>query len=399
MRKFFMVAGTLLLGASLLIVRVKTGAHHPPKVSVSEANAASDGSRPFDACTPPDRVVGSAEETAWRLWVAATCPVNSNRYPYVVWENWIEQKQMYPVDPANGLRVPNSFTGDAEPTHRFHSNLLAFLRAHGTVPGPDEECNPANNPPSNNPDLVICEEVRLNGATEDYIASRNLWNRQGQQAVAAAGGEIDFPAPSVEVKVDWLVLDSCENPPQGVHVEKIEEKCYALAGMHLSSKLEDDWLWATFEPQNLDTNPNRCVVLGCDDPWGSDPPKTHGGPTGNTALTKHLFELMTQANLAPEWFNYRLNGVQLRFEKKKQPTLLGSSIIEGENVGMPLEQASCITCHDVSSIKNDGTDGITLLNSDPIGLPAPLPSDAWIRRDFVWSLGLACPNSLFQTCQ
>jgi hypothetical protein len=73
-------------------------------------------------------------------------------------------------------------------------------------------------------------------------------------------------------------------------------------------------------------------------------------------------------------------------------------MIEGENAGVPLTQASCITCHAVSSVKNDGTDGITLLNSNPVGPPAPLPSKDWIRRDFVWSLSEACPGSPFQTC-
>jgi hypothetical protein len=82
------------------------------------------------------------------------------------------------------------------------------------------------------------------------------------------------------------------------------------------------------------------------------------------------------------------------------PKLMGNSIIEAENAGTPLTQSSRISCHAVSSVKNDGTDGITLLNSNPVGFPAPLPSNAWIRRDFIWSLSMACPNSPFpfQTC-
>src|SRR3954451_11907642 len=44
-----------------------------------------------------------------------------------------------------------------------------------------------------------------------------------------------------------------------------------------------------------------------------------------------------------------------------RPKLLGSSIIEGENVGMNLKQASCISCHTVSSVESNGTDGINLL--------------------------------------
>src|SRR5205814_1381716 len=60
--------------------------------------------------------------------------------------------------------------------------------------------------------------------------------------------------------------------------------------------------------------------------------------------------------------------------------------------GMQLIQASCISCHAVSSVRKDGFEGINLLTTNPVGFPQPLPSNAWIRRDFVWSLGLACPN-------
>ena len=123
----------------------------------------------------------------------------------------------------------------------------------------------------------------------------------------------------------------------------------------------------------------------------------------DTQLTRELEALMDAANLAPEWRNYRLDAVQTDFFA---PKLLGNSIIEGENVGMNLTQASCISCHAVSSVKSDGTDGINLLaamTTPPVGFPQPLPSNAWIRRDFVWSLGEACPNGpgqigSLQTC-
>jgi hypothetical protein len=58
----------------------------------------------LNPCVAPNEIGDSIEETAWQLWVAATCPVNDNQYPFVVWENWIEQSQLYPADPANGLR-------------------------------------------------------------------------------------------------------------------------------------------------------------------------------------------------------------------------------------------------------------------------------------------------------
>ncbi len=343
------------------------------------------------ACIPPRKITGSPAETAWRIWVAATCPVNQNRYPYVVWENWLQQPQMYPANPSLGLVVPNA--GQTTDGHLLGASPLGV--ANGLPTDPDTGCTIASN------GQIICEEVRENGAVEDYISATGLWNRANQQQVArqqVASGvpQIEFPKAAVEIKADWIKLDSCDNPPAGVHIERIGAYCYALAGMHLISKLRKNWIWATFEPQNSTTNPNRCVVLGCNDPWGSKPARTTGA---DTQLTTRLSNLMTRANLAPEFYNYRLDGVQINFVGANgKPTLLGNSVIEGENAGVPLNQSSCITCHQVSSVNQDGTDGITLLTSSPVGRPAPLPSHSWIRRDFVWSLGDACFGSAFQTC-
>ena len=79
-------------------------------------------SRAESACTPPNELSSSIEETACRIWVAATCPVNQTQYPFVVWENWIEQAQMYPLDPANGLKVPNSQAQTIGVTRVLHAS-------------------------------------------------------------------------------------------------------------------------------------------------------------------------------------------------------------------------------------------------------------------------------------
>jgi hypothetical protein len=382
---------------------------------ISSAAADQGNGAQLNPCAVPNEVGNSIEQTAWQIWVAATCPVNSDQYPFVVWENWIEQDQLYPADPSKGLKVPNS--GAPTAAHALHGSPLALLRnpalgvtVTGLLGAPDTNCNTAGAPPPNQPNLIICEEVRENGATEDYIAGTKLWNRPGQAEAAADRADIQFSRPSVEIKADWIEISGppinldCSNLPPGfaqsIHVETVNGNCFALAGMHLISKLLDKWIWATFEPQNLITNPFRCQVLGCYDPFGSKPASSNGG---NTQLTHQLQQLMDAANLAPEWKNYRLDAVQTDFFR---PKLLGNSIIEGENVGMSLKQASCISCHAVSSIKADGTDGANLLNmmtTPPVGFPRPLPSNEWIRRDFVWSLALACPNGpgqigSFQNC-
>jgi len=394
------------------VLAMATAIAKPFQSSNAEAQANQAASK-LNACSPPNRVSSSIEETAWRIWVAATCPVNQNQYPFVVWENWLEQDQLYPLDPTKGLKVPNSTPPSNNASHLLHASPLALAKNPGLstlVPGllgaPDQNCNTSGTPPPDQPNLVLCEEVRENGSTEDYIAGNGFWNRTGQQQAALAGADIEFPAPSVEIKADWIQLTSigldCNNLPAGftqsIHVETINGNCFALAGMHLISKLVKNWIWATFEPQNLKTNPNRCKVLGCTDLFGSKPAQTNGA---NTQLTARLSNLMTAANLAPEWRNYRLDGVQIFYTDGRNPTLLGNSIIEGENAGVPLTESSCISCHAASSIKTDGTDGIQFLsNSNPVGEPAPLPSSDWIRRDFVWSLFEACPktNAPFRAC-
>lgn len=350
--------------------------HDPAVASVQDVKPASN-----PACTPPSAMLPSAEETAWRLWVAATCPSGNQ----TMWETWVEQDTLFPS---------TSVTAGAKPS-RFHESPLARARRL-RQPNAKASVTPSECGPASVGNRTICEEVRINPAAASYVRSAGLTTRAGQAKLATAGGPFVFPGPSVEIKADWIQLASCANPPNGVYVETIAGKCYALAGMHLSSKLIDKWVWATFEAQNLTTNPQRCVVLGCNDPWGSDPATTKGGANGATKLTPALASLMKQANLAPVFLNYRLDGVQTDYlDASGKPVILGNSIIEGENAGVPLTSSSCMTCHAASAINGQGVDGITLLKSDPVGTPAPLPA-GFVQRDFAWSLGLACPNGAFR---
>jgi hypothetical protein len=407
MKRIVAVAVASLMAIAVLFFTASEPVGPHASLGIPAARAGTGDAKSLNPCAPPGSVSADISQTAWQLWVAATCPVNAAQYPFVVWQNWIEQAQQYPTDPSLGLEVPNAKAATTTDLHVLHGSPLTLIKnpalgsvIPGLLGGADQNCNKAATPPAGQPNLVICEEVRLNGGTSDYIAGTNLWNRPGQANAATNHATIQFGGSSVEIKSDWISLASigldCSNLPSGftqkIHVETIHGNCFGLAGMHLISKLLDQWIWATFEPQSPITNPNRCQVLGCTDTFGSNPKVTHGTPT---ALTPQLTALMTAANLAPEWFNYRLDGVQTGFF---QPKLLGNSIIEGENAGVPLTQSSCITCHSVSSVKNDGTDGITLLTSNPVGAPTPLPSSAWILRDFVWSLSEACPNSPFQSC-
>jgi hypothetical protein len=83
-----------------------------------------------------------------------------------------------------------------------------------------------------------------------------------------------------------------------------------------------------------------------------------------------------------------MDGVQTNFvDAKGNPTRLGNSIIEGDSAGTPadMKKSSCITCHDLSTINQQGN----FLPPDfMVGPPQSLPT-GYVRRDFVWSLLLA----------
>lgn len=350
----------------------------------TQATAAAARQAQSSACTFPSQMASTPEQTAWELFVAATCPVNSDKYPYVTWENWIEQNQLY-----NPQGQAEAFVQGQRP--RFHMSPLARImreRAAQRKPNAAQLLPQAANQDCNSQTWsgrTICEEARLNPDAQSYVTSNGLTTLNGQVQFIAAGKTFQFTPPSIEIKADWIQLPNCNNLPTNVHVETINNVCYALGGIHLISKLTDKWVWATFEPQNQTTNPQRCVVLGCNDAWGSVPAQSSGAAT---QLSSQLSQLMSAAGLAPEWQNYRLDGVQVDFLiPNGQPSVLGNSIIEGDNAGNPtlMKSSSCITCHNLSTINKNKQS----LNPDfIIGSPKPYPT-GYVGRDFVWSLALA----------
>ena len=203
-----------------------------------------------------------------------------------------------------------------------------------------------------------------------------------------------MPATSVTAPNNF---DCSSNAPKGVYVEVIDGACYALVGVHISSKLFPNWLWATFEPQNNITNPNRCnakLYSNCVDPWGSNPAISTGKPT---AATKNLTNLMDRAGLAPAFRNYRLVGVQTEYNQPAGTQMLGNSFVE-YNAQVPAQQASCITCHSYALMNTAGSPPQENPNfgafpgTPPIGPPGQPPAGNWVKQDFSWLLGIMPPN-------
>ena len=88
-------------------------------------------------------------------------------------------------------------------------NPSLALRSRAGLGAPDTNCNKAGAPPANQPNLVICEEVRENGPTEDYIAGTGFLEPSDASDRPQRIGMISsFRAPAVEIKADWILLSS-----------------------------------------------------------------------------------------------------------------------------------------------------------------------------------------------
>lgn len=411
--------------ATPLSIAVAALCLQPVFTSVAADMPQTKGTTPSAFCKVPATPATTPEQTAWQIFTAINCSTNGQ----LTWETWTEQTCL--LNPATAGCGPG--IDAAKRTRHLHASRLA-LKVPG-VPGDPSarlsgDCSPmtttSTSPPSLKPFVPknlakganFCEEVYVNQAEASYIMAppggqgATLQTLAGQQAYSNSTGVIQFPTGAIEVKADWLPAEALTTPfncttnkPSGVHVETIAGKCYALVGMHISSKLYPNWLWATFEPQNDVTNPNRCnpkLYSECRDPWGSNPAKSTGK---KTAATKNLTNLMDQAGLAEEFRNYRLVGVQTKYE---DPTLLGNSFVEF-NAGVPAGQASCITCHSYAMLlssksppaENPNFGAFPPLSTGtppypgtpPAGKPGLPPTatqggGTWIPQDFSWLLGI-----------
>jgi hypothetical protein len=132
MKRFVIVSAVTFLSLPVISTVLLRTTHSGVVMAANASGTNDEGHghrfRRLNPCSPPDHVSSSIEETAWRIWVAATCPVNQDQYPHVVWENWLEQSQLYPSDPANGLKVPNSMIQANTASHLLHASPLTIVK-------------------------------------------------------------------------------------------------------------------------------------------------------------------------------------------------------------------------------------------------------------------------------
>lgn len=379
------------------------------------AGAAEPGAAPTLAEKPTVGDAAAQAQFAWLLFVHAMKPSNGA----LTFETWTEQCQ---INPAMAGCPAQAATAGATKRRLLHGSALAHRGAKAKVSTSDNgvECNPMSTspvggyPPPGNVTATaqFCEEVYVNPPERDFVVQNQLTTLTGQSTYAKAhGNAITFPWDAIEVKADWVPTSSFANPTftcpdtsGKLYTETINGTCYALVGVHISSKILPDWVWATFEPASDITNPNRCdptLYDTCFDPWGTTSSAPYG--KGKTVpQSPQLAQLMKAAGLPAAFNNYYLTGVQTQFvDAGGKPIPLGNSFVEF-NAGVSPGHASCITCHkyayfDGKPVSPENNFGGPPAGWAPVGYACNKPgatgnctpvTPGSIAQDFSWMLGL-----------
>ncbi len=324
-------------------------------------------------------------------------------------EAWPEQCQLNPD--AIGCPGTESMAAAAKAGGNGNARILHGSPAAGKMAGTDcsaMRTTPVGgyDPPSNlTRKAMFCEEVHVTPPEAAFLKRSGLTTLIGQQTYGKTRGmAINFPGTamneirsdldSVEVKLDWVAATSFSNPTfacpdrtNHLYTETINGTCYALVGIHITSKSMIRWLWATFEPNSDITNPNRCdpkLYGACLDTWGTTSSQPYG--KGQTAQqSPQLQQAMASARLNPAFKNYFLTGVQTEFVADGKPTLLGNSFVEF-NQGVAPGKSSCITCHQYAAF-------------DGKRPAAGAPEDNFGRPPKGWpSVGYACNQNQNGNC-
>jgi hypothetical protein len=321
----------------------------------------------------------------------------------VIWETWADDGDTFPQ--SGKISQPPQWPGGQarpkllrQPAQQVVFNqLLQQSRATQAQLLGGRAGKPASGPPM---ESLVTEEVRRNLDTFNYIVQNNLWYTEGQEAAFNKGVSIGFPTTAIEVKADWVPINTSQKPSYHWNYDS-SGNLVGLVALHIITKDLPNWFWATFEWVG---NDGRCDYIGCQDSFGVTPANVSpvtpvGGKYAPGTLTPALLTLLSKNNIAMEWQNYRLKGTQIDFtDSTGRPTHLGNSVTEHGFV----PTASCITCHAKATVNGAGQRlTVFLPNTSPVqgslGTPDPgwffsnsnPPTMLYLQLDFVWGFALA----------
>jgi len=340
----------------------------------------------------------SPDKAAWHVFVQMVTPAQSAKA--VQYETWASDDDIYGASPhwpvTNAPKLlTKSLGGSASAPH---PGRLMVAPASSCAKPQDAA---AGNFPA---DGCIGEEVRHNRPVYDTLTANNFNTVKGLVAAYATGKPIVLPMGSVIAKADWVPVDDLMRwQPAYKTVAQVRAAFYtntaslgggqarefALVGVSIQSKALPDWLWFTVEHRS---NPGRCDIIGCHDSFGAvkadiAPAATTNSDYGPCAKTKALAALFASAGLDPVWNNYCLKGTQTHYVTKTgKPLILGNSVVERINHGIPIPHISCITCHATASFDKNGQGNYAALKRAPIGQVNPDWLTGYDRADFMWGL-------------
>lgn len=357
----------------------------------------------------------NADQLSWQHFIAAITPASTSQ---VVFETWASDPDIY-------TPTPHWPTPEQAKNKKLRPGLLQLSKAPHALTAAmiDGQCQPVGDAKAGNfpiagstppPQPVkltgsqpcYAEEVRRNRPSYDYLTSNGLNTQAGlakaYQKAKSSDWRVSLPTDAVEVKADWVPIDTIVDWLAANHVKKTVAQVkaqyyttvsggtvYGLISFHISSKEIPNWVWASFEHQ---ANPGRCDTMGCYDSFGAVKPKilpaaetSANGQYGNCAKTPAVAKLFKAAQLDGVWQNYCLKASQIDFVAKNgAPLMLGDSFTERIAAAVPIRQSSCMACHASAAVNKDGSPFRTLLSSNPMG-NVTLPTDT-VSVDFIWGI-------------
>ena len=348
---------------------------------------------------------------AWEQFALITAPSGNPQAGKVEFETWASDEDIYVRNPAQWPAIDTPKILHVSPLGQMHllgrkSSEFDPARCKSPRGLPAPQGNGAAGGTRFPFDGCIGEEVRRNWASFQYIVANGLDSHAGLAHAHAIGLQVNLPADAIEFKGDWAKVGDVAKWLQ-TDVGYVRQHYYTayaanapvrtevvLLAFHISSKQIANWVWADFEAAS---NPGRCDIIGCHDSFGAVTPNVAPNPIGNQpyaacAKSAALQALLRQAGTAAVWSNYCLKGSQATFvDHKGNVVLLGNSVIEPLNAGIPVARSSCMSCHAYASFDLRGNPNpyalIEPLNS-PVGLVDQSKMAGYLSNDFIWGIML-----------
>ena len=350
----------------------------------------------------------SSDMVGWIEFASITAP--SGQAKKVGFETWASDDDIYVKSPAQWPPIgqPKVLQTSILALAHLTGVIRPFTFSPGSCTTPQGLGNGAAAGSGFPTNSCIGEEVRRNWASFQYIVSNALDTKAGRARAFANSFHVELPADAVEFKGDWASVVDVAGWLK-VDSDSVRKHYYtststisggdteiALLSFHISTKQVKNWIWSDFEGE---MNPGRCDIIGCHDAFGAvnsnvEPNDKPYQTYGECQKTPALKSMLRSAGIDAIWLNYCLKGTAVTFlDDDGMPILLGNSVIEPLNAGVPIAQSSCVTCHAYASFGADGKPTATIQKEildkplqSPIGNVDPRLMQGSLGNDFIWGL-------------